>query len=248
MKFAVRLSFNGNSFFGWQSQQDGNTVQDEIEKAIRQRYDMEIRITGCCRTDSGVHANDFVFHFDYAEDIRDGFIFNLNKMLPGSIACRSIDKVNDDFHSRFDAISRSYIYRIHTVKNPFLDGMSYYFPALVSADSNVMMQTCELIKSFKEFYPFCKSNTDVKTMVCDISNIDWIKDSDCGSFTFSIVSDRFLRGMVRLIVGACINAGLGKLSLNEIKEALIKQERLEKSLSVPAHGLYLNQIKYLSLD
>jgi len=244
VRFAVRISFNGNSYFGWQSQEGGNTVQDEIEAALSLRYAREIRINGCCRTDSGVHANDFVFHFDYEEDIRDDFIYNLNKMLPSDIAFRSIDRVSDNFHSRFDAISRSYVYRIHSVKNPFLKGLSYYFPALTKADRNVLIQSCELIKCFKEFYPFCKSNTDVKTMVCDVSRIEWTFDECTGNFTFSIVSDRFLRGMVRLIVGACINAALGKLSLYDIEAAMKMQTRLDKSLSVPAHGLYLNEIKY----
>ena len=248
MRFAVRISFNGSSYFGWQSQEGGNTVQDEIEAALNLRYGREILISGCCRTDSGVHANDFVFHFDFEDDIRDDFIYNLNKMLPSGIAFRSINRVSDDFHARFDAISRSYIYRIHSVKNPFLNGLSYYFPPLIKADSNVIIQACELIKSFKEFYPFCKSNTDVKTMTCDVSKIEWKADEISGEYTFSIVSDRFLRGMVRLIVGACINAGLGKLSLNEIEDAMKIQARLDKSLSVPAHGLYLNEIKYLTLD
>lgn len=248
MRFAVRSTFNGNNYFGWQSQEKGNTVQNEIETVLSRRYGREFRINGCCRTDSGVHANDFVFHFDYEKDIRDGFIVNLNKMLPSDIAFKSIAQVSEDFHSRFDAISRSYVYRIHTIKNPFLEGLSFYFPPLIHADRIVILHACELLKSFSEFYPFCKSNTDVKTMICNVSQIELLLDQSSGNFTFSIVSDRFLRGMVRLIVGAFINAGLGKISLNDLELAMKMQTRLEKSLSVPAHGLYLNEIKYLTLD
>jgi tRNA pseudouridine38-40 synthase len=248
MRFAVRLSFNGNNYFGWQSQDSENTIQDKIEQALKQRYNTRIDITGCCRTDSGVHASEFVFHFDYHEDLRDGFIYSLNKMLPNQIALHRIFQVPDDFHCRFDAISRSYIYNLHVIKNPFKSGFSFYFPALVKADFELISKAAEIIKKHREFYPFCKAHTDVKTMKCNIHQIKWTSSADGQDYSLNITSDRFLRGMVRLIVGACINIGLGKTSLEELELALQNQNRLEKSWSVPPHGLFLNEIKYLTLD
>ena len=244
MRFAVRLSFNGNNYFGWQSQDCENTVQDQIERVLKQRYNTEIRITGCCRTDSGVHASDFVFHFDHREDLAEGFIHNLNKMLPDRIALREIERVREDFHSRFDAISRSYIYNIHTVKNPFKSGISFYYPPIGNADFDLMNEAAAMIKLYREFSPFCKSHTDVKSMRCDISELVWMKDKDNEVFSLKIKADRFLRGMVRLIVGSCINIGLGKTSMYELETALKQQIRMEKAWSVPPHGLFLNQVKY----
>ncbi|MGE5355139.1 MAG: tRNA pseudouridine(38-40) synthase TruA [Deltaproteobacteria bacterium] len=246
MRFAVRLSFNGNDYFGWQSQEGENTVQDIISGVLRIRYNRPIEITGCCRTDSGVHASDFLFHFDFEEDIRDDFINSINKMLPPQIALHDIRLVPDNFHSRFDAVSRSYVYYIHIKKDPFKYGFSFYFPVLAKADFELMNKATEIIKKYQEFYPFCKSKSDVKTMKCNIEQLDWIKTEN--GFAMQIKADRFLRGMVRLIVGACINTGLYKISPEELEQSLNNQERLKKSWSVPAHGLFLNEVKYLTQD
>lgn len=248
MRFAVRLSFNGSSYYGWQSQHGGNTVQDIIENAIELRFGQNIPITGCCRTDSGVHASDFVFHFDSENDLREDFIYRLNKMLPDKIALKSIHLVEDSFHSRFDAISRSYTYYISSTKNVFNSEFSYYFPAIENADFNLMNQACEIIKNSNEFFPFCKSKSDVNTMKCNIMEIAWIKNTDNSTYSFSIVSDRFLRGMVRMIVGACINIGLKKIEIDDLEHSLKNQSRLKKSWSVPAQGLFLDGVKYLTID
>jgi len=246
MRFAVRLSFNGNDYFGWQSQESENTVQDVITNVLKIRYNTPIEITGCCRTDSGVHASDFVFHFDHDEDITGDFINSLNKMLPAQISLHHIWSVHDDFNARFDAISRSYIYHIHTKKDPFKTGLSFYFPVLDKADFELMVRATEIIRSYQEFYPFCKAKSDVRTMNCKIGELEWIKNKD--GYYMKIKADRFLRGMVRLIVGACINTGLKKISPDELENALNNQERLKKSWSVPAHGLFLNEVKYLTQD
>jgi tRNA pseudouridine38-40 synthase len=244
MRFAVKLSFNGSSFYGWQSQQGGNTVQDIIENTIEQRYGQYIPITGCCRTDSGVHASDFVFHFDSENDIRDDFIYRLNKMLPETIALKSIQLATDSFHSRFDAVSRSYTYNIHSKKNAFANDLSYYFTAIDKADFGLMQHACEIIKQAREYYPFCKSKSDVNTMTCNIMEIGWNINADGSSYSFRIVSDRFLRGMVRMIVGACLNIGLKKIEIDDLAYSLKNQARLNKSWSVPAHGLFLDGVKY----
>ncbi len=244
MRFAVRISYNGTSYSGWQSQPNAPTVQEEIEKAIFKKYRKEIKILGCCRTDKGVHAKDFLFHFDFETDIRDNFIYILNKLTSENISINGIERVSDDFHARFDAISRTYTYLIHTKKNPFKGYLSYYFPYLLNADLDKMNKAASLLLQYDEFYPFCKTNSDVNTMICKLKNCNWRYDEELGDFSFEITSDRFLRGMVRLIVGMSINIGLQKLTLREVELALNNQVRLPLDLSVPAHGLYLDKIVY----
>lgn len=248
MRFAVRLSYKGGPFSGWQSQNNAITVQETIENVISKRYQDKIPVYGCCRTDKGVHASDFVLHFDYATDIRENFIYYLNKMLPNEISLKSIVITKEDFHSRFDAISRSYIYQVHTNKNPFNIGQSYYFPTIKNADFDLMQKAANILLEYDEFFPFCKTNTDVKTMKCTLNQSIWSHDKDKNNYYFNIKSDRFLRGMVRMIVGMSINAGLGKVSLNELKYSLDNQLRMRLDWSVPAMGLYLNEVKYLTLD
>ncbi len=247
MRYAVRLAYKGTSFSGWQSQKNANTIQETIEKKMSLKYGNNIAITGCCRTDKGVHANDSLFHFDHENDIIDNFTYSLNKMLPQDIVIKNIQKVSSGFHARFDAISRSYIYKIHTFKNPFKNDLSFYYPLTLKTDFDKMQQVAELLLEYDEFFPFCKTNTDVKTMKCNLKDCYWTKNEQ-GDFEFYIKSDRFLRGMVRMIVGASINTGLNKISIKEIKDAMDKQRRLKTDWSVPAHGLYLNKVKYLTLD
>ena len=244
MRFAVRLAYNGTNYSGWQSQNNAKTVQSEIESALFTKYREMISVLGCGRTDKGVHANDFVLHFDFYEDITDNFVYSMNKILPNDIAFYNIKKVSDEFHARFQAISRSYIYKIHTVKNPFNTGFSYYFPSINNADFEAMQIAAKLLLEYDEFFPFCKTNTDVKTWKCQLSNSKWVKIEETGEYFFHITSNRFLRGMVRLIVGMTINIGLGKMSISELNQALKTQKRLKTDWSVPAHGLYLNEIKY----
>jgi len=245
MRFAVRLAYKGTNYSGWQSQNNAKTVQGEIESVLFKKYQKKIPVTGCGRTDRGVHASDFLMHFDFHEDIRDNFLYSFNKMLPNDIALYSINRVDEDFHARFDAISRTYIYKIHTVKNPFNTGLSYYFPMIKNIDFDAMQNAAKLLLEYEEFFPFCKTNTDVKTMKCQLSKSIWIKNDETEEYFFHITSNRFLRGMVRLIVGMTINTGLGKMSLSELNQALKTQTRLKTDWSVPAHGLYLNEVKYI---
>ncbi len=247
MRYAVRLAYKGTPFSGWQRQNNAYTIQETIEKSMSLRYGSDISVFGCCRTDKGVHAYDSLFHFDFDEEITDNFTYSLNKMLPKEIVLKDIQQVSTGFHARFDAVSRSYIYKIHTFKDPFKDSLSFYYPLTLKADFNKMQEVANLLMQYDEFFPFCKTHTDVKTMKCVLKESFWIKKEN-GELEFHIKSDRFLRGMVRMIVGVCINAGLDKISIEEIKESLEKQIRLDTDWSVPAHGLYLNNVKYLTLD
>ena len=248
MRFALGLAYKGTAYSGWQKQNNAPTVQEEVEKALSIRLGTDIAVTGCCRTDAGVHAADYVLHFDYEQSFDDSFLYNINNILPKDIAVKKIYVVKDDFHARFDATSRSYVYKIHSRKNPFREGLSFYFPAIEKADMELIQHTAGIIAGYNEFFPFCKAHTDVKTMKCDIRESFWKFDKDKGEYRFHITSDRFLRGMVRLIVGALLNIGLGKMDVDELKDAMQKQRRMKLNWSVPAHGLYLNKIDYLTLD
>lgn len=244
MRYKLSLSYNGSDFAGWQRQENALTVQEVLEEKISLKLRNEIRVVGCGRTDSGVHASHYVLHFETSESIPENFIYVLNNLLPGSIALHDIEAVSSFFHARFDAIGRQYVYRIHAQKDPFRKEYSYYYPWILQADQEAMHQAARLILQYQYFEPFCKSNSDVKTKRCKLGHAYWIFDEDNNNFEFHIGSDRFLRGMVRLIVGACIQVGIGKMTLEEMRNALDKQEALPKPLSVPPEGLFLTKIKY----
>lgn len=241
-RYFARLKYRGTRYAGWQSQPNANTVQDEIESKLSILLRKHTKIMGCGRTDAGVHASDFVMHFDARGQLDENLIFKLNMMLPDDIVITKIDKVNDAAHSRFDAISRSYEYHIHRRKDPFNQGHSYYYPHLFTHDLQMLNECSNLLINYADFYTFCKTNTDVKTTLCTLTKSEWVvSESD---LTFHITANRFLRGMVRLIVGCCLNVTTGKLSIDDVIAALSKTERLKRDLSVPAEGLFLTDISY----
>lgn len=246
MRFAVRLAYNGSAYSGWQNQLNAKTIQEEIETALFTKYREKISVVGCGRTDKGVHASDFVLHFDFDEDLTENFTFSLNRMLPQDISLYEIREVQEDFHARFDALSRSYIYKIHTIKNPFKTGLSFHYPLIKKANFDKLLEASKVLLNYDSFFPFCKTNTDVKTMICNLEICNWNIDKTTEDYFFIIKSNRFLRGMVRLIVGMTINVGLGKMSIEELKYAMDHQIRIKTDWSVPAHGLYLNEVNYPS--
>ncbi len=217
-------------------------MQSVVEKVLATYLQIPIPIVGCGRTDAGVHARDFFAHFDISDGLSDipTLIFRINKMLPFDIAIHDIIPVHDDAHARFDAISRSYEYCIHTVKAPFLT-QSYYYPSGI-LDLDLLNETAELIKEFTDFSTFCKSKTDVKTMNCKIFESKWCHNGH--QYVYRITADRFLRGMIRLIVGMSLNVAKGKLSTDDIRKAIEEKRRTGHDLSVPAVGLFLCDIRY----
>ena len=241
-RYFIGCSYRGSNYSGWQSQPNAPTIQDAIEERMEKLMGKNIPIIGCGRTDAGVHASDYVFHFDTEDALDDHFIFKMNMMLPKDIALKNLNQVPQEAHARFDAVSRSYEYYIHGRKDPFLTGLSYYYPHLFRQDLQALQEVASIYLKYKDFNTFCKSKTDVKTTLCEISQAEWMINGN--KLVFHITANRFLRGMVRLMVGACINVVLGKLSIEEVKAALEEQRRLKKDLSVPAEGLYLSAIKY----
>lgn len=242
-RYFIRLSYDGSAYNGWQSQPHlgTKTVQSTIENALSTFLREPIKLTGCGRTDTGVHALDYYAHFDFLQTfVEDTLIYRMNKILPVDIAIHSIFKVEADAHARFDAISRSYEYHLHTSKTPFAV-RSYYY-VYEKPDLELLNEAAKLLLHYSDFTTFCKLNSDVSTKICKLTSCYWEQSGE--AFVFKITADRFLRGMIRLIVGMCLQVARGKLTLDEVKDALEGNRRIGLDWSVPAIGLVLKDIKY----
>ena len=242
-RFFIRLSYCGTAYNGWQNQpHEGTiTIQSVIENALNTLLRQKIDITGCGRTDKGVHAKDYFAHFDIESlDEIPTLIFRLNKLLPQDIAVHEIMKVDDNAHARFDAITRSYEYHLHTEKSPF-DFHSFYY-TYATPKIEKLNEVAGLMIDHIDFTTFCKFHTDVKTMNCLITESRWEQNGN--RYIYRITADRFLRGMIRLIVGACLQVSRGKLTVEEVQIALSEKRRTGHDWSVPASGLLLCDIRY----
>jgi len=242
LRYLLELSFNGTNYHGWQIQPNSITVQEVIEKALTVVLNQKIDVVGAGRTDAGVHATYFCLHFDYSSFIDDqkDFIFKLNSFLKSDIYIINLQIVSDDFHARFDALTRTYNYKLTTRKNPFLTNQAYYIRRDLDFD-NMNLAALKLF-NYTNFKCFSKSNTDVKTYNCSIKKAVWVYHNDC--WIFEISANRFLRNMVRAIVGTLIEIGEGKHDINYLDTVIKSQNRGLAGYSVPAHGLYLVNIFY----
>ena len=244
MRYFIDIAYDGTAYHGWQRQPQSITVQEELEKALTTLLRSEIAVTGAGRTDAGVHAKQLWVHFDYENlltpDEQQHLVFRLNRFLPKAIAVKTMTPAAAEAHARFDAIERSYSYFIHQQKNPFLVNQSYFFEAEV--DLELMNEAAKLLLGRQDFKCFSRSNTDVKTYLCDIREAFWSREED--RLVFRITADRFLRNMVRAVVGTLLDVGLKKTSVNELKDIIAGGERSEAGASAPAHGLYLTAVRY----
>ncbi len=243
-RYFAELAYKGTRFAGWQNQPRQKTVQSTIEKALFTILRQKIDVVGCGRTDAGVHARRFFLHLDWEEDLDALFLGRLNKVVGSDIAIRSLIPVAPDAHARFGATARSYEYHLELKKNPFSNELAFILPQSNLLDLDLLQEAAALLLSYEAFFPFCKSNSDAKTMICDLRRAEWEIDSKQNKLIFHITANRFLRGMVRLIVGMCLNVGTGKIKIAEVDKALKEQSRLTRSYSVPPQGLYLTDIKY----
>ncbi|MEM1322812.1 MAG: tRNA pseudouridine(38-40) synthase TruA [Bacteroidota bacterium] len=244
MRYFAELSYRGTHYCGWQRQPNSPSVQEAIETQLSLILQQETSIVGCGRTDTGVHALHYFMHFDLPEStLPPNFLHRLNKMLPQDIVLHRLLPVADEAHARYDAFQRSYQYDLHFEKSPFLADRSFHYPYRQKPDPQKVQAAAQLLLNYRAFYPFCKSNSDVKTMNCELSQAKWSFDNK-GGWSFNITANRFLRGMIRLIVGMCLNVGLDKVSLDDVRQALDRQERLQKNWSVPPEGLFLRDIRY----
>ncbi len=221
------------------------SVQQVLAQALSIILKSEINLVGAGRTDSGVHAKQMFAHFDFDGYIAHDFVTHkLNSYLPKDIAVLGFYDVSNEAHARFDAKKRTYEYHIHTQKNAFDSDDSYYFKNELNI--NLMNQACEILKKHNDFECFSKVHTDVNTFNCKIENAVWLKTDN--KIVFTISADRFLRNMVRAIVGTMINIGLEKVSLHQFIEIIESKDRKKAGFSVPAHGLYLTKVEYDYLE
>lgn len=241
MRYFIKLAYNGTNYHGWQTQPNAASVQETLSKALSVILNYEIEIVGAGRTDTGVHASEMYAHFDFNLQIDvEKTVHKLNSYLPKDIAVFDLFEVKNDFHARFSAKKRTYEYRICTTKNPFLQEVCWYFHQNLNVE--LMNKASNLLLGFTDFQCFSKVNTDVATFNCVIFEAYWKQEND--QLIFTISADRFLRNMVRAIVGTLINIGLEKISLDDFIKIIESKKRSEAGFSVPAHGLFLTKVEY----
>ena len=242
-RIVLLLSYHGKKYHGWQIQPNAVSVQSTIEKTIHTLTRETIEIIGCGRTDTGVHASQYFAHFDLnsKEAIQSK---SLNALLPSDIAIQKIylDPLGE-FHSRFDAIQRKYIYKLNTNKNPFCVDTSLYYSYNSALDLKKMNELSHFLLQNSSFQSFCKSDSGLLQFTCFLSECQWTQINE-HEFEFHIAANRFLRGMVRLIVGACLNYSKDKFSLQQFQTAFLAGQSIPHAWSVPAHGLSLVRVIY----
>jgi tRNA pseudouridine38-40 synthase len=243
-RYLLRLSYNGNRYLGWQVQPQKPTVQETLNRALAAIFRTDINVVGCGRTDTGVHAREFYAHFDHkaklpTEELKST-LKKLNGFLPEDIALYNLMPVPSNLHARFSASSRTYKYQISTQKNPFQNPFAYYFFSPLDVDK--MNQAASLLKEYQDFTSFSKVNTQVKTNNCKILHAQWEMEDDL--LVFTVQADRFLRNMVRAIVGTLLDVGRLKTSLEQFVHIIESRDRSAAGFSVPAHGLFLHRVEY----
>lgn len=241
MRYFIELAYNGSNYHGWQNQPNAITVQSKLELALSTLLSDDIAVVGAGRTDTGVHAKHMVAHFNTEVNLKTSdLIYKLNSFLPNDIAIYSIYKVKPDVHARFDAVARTYHYHISTSKNPFLSGLAHEF--YLPLDVDLMNEASKILLNYNDFQCFSKTHTDVKTYHCKIMKAEWTETPN--ELIFEITADRFLRNMVRAIVGTMINIGQGKMAIAQLHNIIKSKDRSNAGFSAPACGLYLTKVTY----
>lgn len=241
MRYFIKLAYNGTNYHGWQSQPNAVSVQETMNNAFSVLLQSDINLMGAGRTDTGVHAKEMYAHFDFdAEFNIPILIHKLNAFLPKDIVIYDIFPVEEQAHSRFDATKRTYEYHIHTFKDAFKQEQSWYFHQKL--DIELMNLAAKSLLNYTDFQCFSKTNTDVNTFDCTIFEAYWKYDNN--TLIFTISANRFLRNMVRSIVGTLVNIGLHKINLEDLDTIIKSKNRENAGFSVPAHGLYLTKIEY----
>lgn len=242
-RYFIYLSFDGTAYHGWQIQPNGITVQQVLQERLSTLLQRNINIVGAGRTDTGVHANLMVAHFDYDGDIDcEQLPFKLNRMLPRDIAIHKIIEVSLDLHARFSALSRTYHYYIHTNREPFRRFYSLEMP--YKLDFEAMNEAAKHLLDVNDFGAFCKTGADVRTTLCNLTYAKWEKMNEEGCWCFVVIANRFLRNMVRAIVGTLIEVGRGRLTIDEFVNVVASGNRKNAGESMPAHALFLWDIDY----
>ncbi|SRX54051.1 tRNA pseudouridine(38-40) synthase TruA [Aequorivita sp. CIP111184] len=241
MRYFIEIAYNGGNYFGWQRQPEQISVQQVLEETLSTLLRKKLKITGAGRTDAGVHSKQLYAHFDFDEiQDKDELIFRLNSFLPKDISVKNIFEVKDDAHARFNAVQREYEYIISLKKDPFLQNFAFQINNKPNVD--LMNEAAKMLLHHKDFQCFSRSKTDVKTYNCTIVKAYW--ETQNNTLIFTIAADRFLRNMVRAIVGTLLDIGYEKKTLEEFQQILDSKRREEAGASAPAHGLYLTKVVY----
>jgi len=242
LRYFIQIAYKGTNFHGWQIQPNAISVQQVVQEALQTMLREPVPIVGAGRTDTGVHATQFFAHFDFNNPINtQKLILKLNAFLSDDVVIYNIIKVKDNAHARFDALSRSYEYRIFLGRNPFLTDTTWQIHN-AQLDIDAMNSAAQILLAYTDFKCFSKTKSDVKTYLCDITTAKWVLDDKM--LIFHITANRFLRNMVRAIVGTLTDIGLGKNNPEVIKEIIESRNRSKAGFSVPAKGLFLTKIGY----
>lgn len=238
-RYFIEVAYKGTNYSGFQIQQNANSVQAEIEKALKVFYKEDFKLTGSSRTDAGVHALQNFFHFDTESEITDSS-YHLNAILPNDIVVKKIFQVQSDTHCRFNALSREYGYYIYQQKDPFFQDRAYFFPYSVNIE--LMQQAAKELMNHHDFTTFSKRNTQTKTAICNIISSEWKFEE--GALSYDVKSNRFLRGMVRGLVGTMLQVGRNKLSIDEFVNIIKAKDCTKADFSVPPQGLFLLKVEF----
>lgn len=238
-RYFIEVAYKGTNYSGFQIQQNANSIQAEVEKALKIFYKQEYKLTGSSRTDAGVHALQNFFHFDSESEIEDG-AYHLNAILPGDIVIRRIFPVSPASHCRFDALSRQYVYYIYQQKDPFSIDRAYFFP--YSLNIEALQEAANELLKHHDFATFSKRNTQVKTTLCTILTSEWKLENN--TLSYHVSSNRFLRGMVRGLVGTMLQVGRNKVSIDQFINIIKAKDCTKADFSVPPQGLFLQKVNF----
>ena len=240
MRYFIELGYNGSNYAGFQIQANANTIQAEVEKVLSVLFRKNIALTGSSRTDAGVHAFQNYFHFDVEESFKQEFIYNLNAILPRDIVVKSVFPVAEDAHCRFLALSREYTYFITAVKNPFAIDTAWYYPFAINLE--LLNEAARILFNHVDYTSFSKRNTQAITKDCTIMKSVWVQNDE--RLVFNIKANRFLRGMVRGLVGTMLLVGRKKISLSDFEQIILSKDCTKVNFATPAHGLFLVEVAY----
>lgn len=241
MRYFLDVSYNGAAYHGWQRQANAHTVQQELEEALSKILAQPTDVTGSGRTDTGVHARKQVVHFDAETGMQEEqMLYKLNGILPDDISINHCWKVKEEAHARFDALERGYHYYIHQKKNPFLVGRSYFYSHSLNLEE--MNEAAQKLMGRQDFESFSRVKTEVNNFICEIYTARWYMEND--QLIFNVRANRFLRGMVRALVGTLLEVGKGKLTIEDFVSIIAAKDRTKAGRAVPPHGLYLSEVNY----
>lgn len=242
MRYFITFSYDGTAYHGWQIQPHSVTVQEELQKALSTLMRKPMEVVGAGRTDTGVHARKMIAHFDHDEVLDcPQLVYKLNKLLPRDIAVQHVEPVADDMHARFSAKSRTYHYYVHLDKNPFL--RSYSWQVYGNPDFELMNRAARVLMEYKDFTSFSKVNTDTKTNDCTITEARWDRVGE-DQWRFTVTANRFLRNMVRAIVGTLMEVGRGRMTIEQLRSVIEAKDRCRAGDSVPGKALFLVEVLY----